>query len=350
MAKTNFRQFVSLSLFFILIVTGLASFWIFSRFTVDDAFISWRYGKNLVDFGIWNYNPSYLDLTWAYTNPISAIVSIIPNFLKLDIVLFFSMISIMNYFLFMLWIKVEFKQFFIIALIPLVLPFAIIHLFSGLETFFFVTFSVVFFVNLYEKRLIRSIIYSIILIFVRPEAWLLTALVPIYYLLLKEDNLEIKSLYDVVPKIKLNKITEAVIIAIVVGMPLIIFLIIHWMYFGYFLPNTFYIKNTGFIFINTSIEFAYHTLLLVPLLMIFIIKLFNKMKYNDFLYFTLIAMYFGTFAIQYSLSSLAMNYADRFGFHIFIPMYFILIYVGFVGDNKELFIIDSNKENIVKFD
>lgn len=29
------------------------SFWIFSRFTVDDAFISWRYGKNLFENGVW---------------------------------------------------------------------------------------------------------------------------------------------------------------------------------------------------------------------------------------------------------------------------------------------------------
>lgn len=28
------------------------SFWLFSRFTVDDAFISWRYGKNLITYGI----------------------------------------------------------------------------------------------------------------------------------------------------------------------------------------------------------------------------------------------------------------------------------------------------------
>lgn len=60
----------------------------FSRFTVDDAFISWRYGKNIFDFGIWNYNPSNFDMTQAYTNPIFAFLSIIPNLFRLDIVLF----------------------------------------------------------------------------------------------------------------------------------------------------------------------------------------------------------------------------------------------------------------------
>src|SRR5690349_4552654 len=70
------------------------SLYLFSRFTVDDAFISWRYGKNLVDFGVWNYNPSTFDPTQAYTNPIYAVLGIIPSFFGWDVVLFFKLLSI----------------------------------------------------------------------------------------------------------------------------------------------------------------------------------------------------------------------------------------------------------------
>ena len=59
-----------------------------------DAFITWRYGFNLVNHGIWNYNPSTFDPTQAYTNPIYALLSIIPALLGINVVLFFKIISL----------------------------------------------------------------------------------------------------------------------------------------------------------------------------------------------------------------------------------------------------------------
>ena len=79
------------------------SFYVFSRFTVDDAFITFRYGKNLIDFGIWNYNPSNIDMVQAYTNPIYAVLGIIPNLFNWDVVLFFKLFSILLLVLFSIW-------------------------------------------------------------------------------------------------------------------------------------------------------------------------------------------------------------------------------------------------------
>ena len=72
---------------------------LFSRLTVDDAFIGWRYGKNFVDHGIWNYNPTRFDLTEAYTNPLMVYLSIVPNILNFNIVLFYKLISLLVIFL-----------------------------------------------------------------------------------------------------------------------------------------------------------------------------------------------------------------------------------------------------------
>jgi hypothetical protein len=59
----------------ILLITSVSlSFWLFSRLTVDDAFILWRYCKNFVDAGVWNYNPAVFDMTQAYTSPIYAVL------------------------------------------------------------------------------------------------------------------------------------------------------------------------------------------------------------------------------------------------------------------------------------
>lgn len=70
------------------ILFAAGSLYVYSRFTVDDAFITWRYGKNLISHGIWNYSPNFVDPTQAYTNPIFAIAGIIPAAFGWDTVLF----------------------------------------------------------------------------------------------------------------------------------------------------------------------------------------------------------------------------------------------------------------------
>ena len=82
-------------LYVMIAIIGLISFWIFSRYTVDDAFITWRYGFNLIKFGHWNYNPSGFDETQSYTNPIFAALSIITAVLGFNVVFFFKIISLL---------------------------------------------------------------------------------------------------------------------------------------------------------------------------------------------------------------------------------------------------------------
>ena len=90
----------------LLIISGfILSFYFFSRFTVDDAFISWRYGFNLISSGHWNYNPSSLDLTQAYTNPLFAFLSILPAYFNIGVVLFFKILSLSSMLLFIPYMK-----------------------------------------------------------------------------------------------------------------------------------------------------------------------------------------------------------------------------------------------------
>ena len=51
-------------------------------------FITWRYGINLVNHGIWSYNPVNFDVTQSYTNALIAFLSLVPAYLELDMVLF----------------------------------------------------------------------------------------------------------------------------------------------------------------------------------------------------------------------------------------------------------------------
>ena len=52
--------------YLVLILIALAGMILFPKLTIDDAFISYRYGKNLVDFGELNWNPG-MDPVEGYT-------------------------------------------------------------------------------------------------------------------------------------------------------------------------------------------------------------------------------------------------------------------------------------------
>ena len=139
------------------------SIYFFSRLTVDDAFIGWRYGKNFVDHGIWNYNPTRFDLTEAYTNPLMVYLSIVPNILNFNIVLFYKLISLLVIFLFVYFISKKFKEKNLNILIFFAISGVVFHIFGGLETVFFAIFVCLLFISLYEEKLLNSIIFTIIL-------------------------------------------------------------------------------------------------------------------------------------------------------------------------------------------
>ena len=188
--------------FFLLFI----SFYLFSRLTVDDAFISWRYGKNLVDYGIWNYNPSYFDLTQAYTNPIYAYLSVIPNYLNFNVVLFFKFFSVITTSLFLYYFfykKIKLNNFPSILILFLATPATMFHIFGGMETFLFVILSTLLFIFLYKNNLIYSCVATLLLFYIRPETYTLILLVPLFFLFaFKEESIF---------KIKLNKIGSIVI-------------------------------------------------------------------------------------------------------------------------------------------
>jgi arabinofuranosyltransferase len=66
---------------------------IFFSFTVDDAFISFRYGKNLALHHVWNWNP-YGTPEEAYTSAVYTVIAILPAILHLPTVLFMKLVGL----------------------------------------------------------------------------------------------------------------------------------------------------------------------------------------------------------------------------------------------------------------
>jgi hypothetical protein len=297
------------------------SFWIFSRFTVDDAFITWRYGKNIVDAGVWGYNPTNFDLTQAYTNPIYAALSIISHLLEVDVVLFFKVFSLILVAGFAVWFsKRTGAGIFVILLYSV--PATFIHAFSGLETFLYVILVTSLFIFLVEDKFWSVILCCLILFMTRPESWAFLILVPMFYFLPKTldenpKNLNAKAFLGQILNIRYYNYKSGFLALMLLAVPMSVYFYFHKVHFGYILPNTFYIKSGGQF---SPVNFIYFLLAAVP-----VIGLLITLKIRAFI---VALCFFGAVILSYSTSSLAMNYIDRFAFHILVPSYLILIYLA----------------------
>lgn len=297
-------------------ITGLlvliAVFWslIFIQFTVDDSYITFRYAKNLVEHGLWNWDLNNVRVE-AYTNFLYAILAIIPEKIGINTPLFFKFIGVSSivYLSFRLYKLIDNKVFYFMALAFLLInPFVYIHAYSGLETpvFIVLLFELTVLLsisnNLSSKN--ESVILAILLLLpmTRPEGALFS-LVGFGLLLYKQRTIKSKSFFIGV-------------LGIGIG-----YFIWRYQYFGLLFPNTFYIKSTqGFSLSNVVMYLISNVHYFIPAFtMIFFVK-------NISFRLVLIAVIILNMLL-YGNSDLQMNYADRFPFQTFIPVFLALFVI-----------------------
>ena len=73
----------------IILLCVLLGFFTFFQIFIDDAFIFYRYGYNLVNHGIWNWHNN-TDYTEAYTSFVIAALTIVPALFHFEPFLFFK--------------------------------------------------------------------------------------------------------------------------------------------------------------------------------------------------------------------------------------------------------------------
>lgn len=289
-------------------IVALANAWIFARFTVDDAFITWRYGHNLIAHGLWAYNPTPFDLTQAYTNPLFAALSIVPAAIGLDVVLFFKLLSLVVLITIgalALRVAEDRSRMALVLLMLLAVPATLAHAFSGLETVLYCGALGLFFIYLQTGRWRAALIATLILVLTRPEAWLLFGLYPLALGLAWWKPVDGQSR----PSARLIVRHLAVLAA--TGAAYFGF---HLWYFGQALPNTFFVKSgSGFSATQAMAIFPY----LLPAL---IVLALGPARTG-----LLMLLYFGAVAYSYASSHLLMNYLQRFPFQIVAPM---TLYLG----------------------
>jgi hypothetical protein len=106
------------------------------RFTVDDAFISWRYGQSLLH-GAWNWNPSARYPVEAYPDLLTAAVSVVPALLGVPPELFAKLEELCvlgGYLVVVQRLAVPRLQKLLLTALALLNPVFFAHLFSGLGT------------------------------------------------------------------------------------------------------------------------------------------------------------------------------------------------------------------------
>lgn len=319
------RHYTALLNLFIFLAASL-SFYIFSRFTVDDAFISWRYGKNLIDFGIWNYNPSNFEFVQAYTNPLFALLSIAPNFMAMDIVLFFKILSTITMIAFVAWGLWQSMPLWMILLI-LAMPATQIHLYSGLETFTYCFLLAWTFICLQEQKEKLAICLTILLCLIRPESWMLCAISPLALSIKKEsiNNLKLKSsLQEFFSCINFRKMLYC---GVPIFLALALYLFIEYRNFGDIIPNTFRIKSGHDRQIDKSLA-------LLLLLLLFSLAPFARKEFT--VLFCAVILYTLPVIYVYSKSDLQMNYSARFVFHVAMVLIIIIAKYSSMDTKKSL--------------
>lgn len=276
--------------------------YVFIQFSVDDSLITFRYAKNFLQYGIWNWNPTNYDYVESYTNAIYAFLAIIPLYLGINPSLFFKLAHLI---LFVYFIKRIYSINSDNITIFYILSFAgvYVHMYSGLETFVFVLIicELFFIIENKSRKYDDGIFYVLIALFpfIRPEGVLFS----IFFLYLYSKKYYNQTFLKNVFLITVFWLT---------------YFVIRFNYFHILLPNTFYVKSDIEFsiekYVNDLYQFKYEIILMI--FSFFAIKNFNL----RWLILLVIAI-----LLFYAKSDLQMNYAHRFAFQVSFPILVIIL-------------------------
>lgn len=215
-----------------LVVVAAAFIFLFARLTIDDAYISWRYGQMLVEHGVWGFNPSGPPVE-AYTNPLYAGVSIVPAVTGIPTEFFFKLVSaglLAAVVLTVLRAPVPSYQRGLLLAVTVANPTFHVHLWSGLETPLFVLLLMLTYGQVYRTGGLGPGGYALALALAltRPEGIGYAVIVAVWALALQPSRGRCLGLGGLV-------------------LALIGYWVARTAYFGLWWPNTFYVKtaNTG---------------------------------------------------------------------------------------------------------
>lgn len=327
----------------ICIIIGVFITW---EFTVDDAFITFRYSKHLANgFGVvWDTeNPTKVE---GYVNFLWMILLVIPEKLRLSTPIFAKTLGVLSLFICSI-ILFEYsyrktKNLFIAIFLVVGLlgsPITYFHAVSGLETTLYCTLVLSLFIISLELVYFKN--SSPALIISLPFLILLTGLCRSEGLL--PGFVVIVAVYSGLNGKSRGKFLKSLIMLLII--PGFIYFIWRWNYFGWILPNVFYVKVGHF---SKGMFWLLNTLIKINVVMLSILLSYYFISKNEILIkksYRYFLIFFFVSIMPYSLSKLMMDYADRFLYHLLpvllLMMGFCLHHLLFEMDNRMTFYIKS---------
>lgn len=314
----------------ILFVLMLVYVW---GFTIDDAYISFRYSEHLASgFGlVWNVDQPPVE---GYSNFFWVLIIAFISLLKLDLLFSSKLIGLLSVFgiIILFWYIIsdmfknkinKFIAFTISTVLILISPFTVIHTVSGMETMFY-TFLLLG-VMYVAWKIIKSpkskliwlfALLTLLLSLTRPEGILisLALIFTIIYISIKKSNKTIHLIYFLP-------------IMILYFIPIIIYHLFRVYYFHELFPMPFLVKVVnGFTY---PAEFISALIYLIPFMIFVLISfyIYNQKKeslknqqtyFSNFLIILSIILIFANIAY---INTPFMNFSHRFYYPSFVLVY-----------------------------
>jgi hypothetical protein len=280
-------------------------FWsiFYFQFTVDDAFILFRYGKNLIANHVWNWNSSGIHEE-AYTSAVYAALSIIPALLHISPSLFFKFIGLacVGTIIYRLRAAATSQFGFLLGVLTIGLnPWFWLHAFAGLETPLYILLMLELAICVHKASSTSAWrVYALFLLLplTRPEGIIFACVgVALFW----HRRVSGRQLW-------------LFAIALSLG---VIYFFVRWHYFDHLLPNPYYLKLAHADWSRTR------TILLNNLnaskgyfLVLFLIAVLARKFYTQV--FALSGALL--LLLLYAPHDMQMNYADRFYFQVACPV------------------------------
>ncbi|MGE0151047.1 MAG: hypothetical protein AB7R90_00410 [Reyranellaceae bacterium] len=278
---------------------SLAWLWLFLAFTADDSFITFRYGRNLIEHGVWNWNPSG-PRAEAYTSGLYALLSLVPAALGLPPAPFFKLLGIVALALTLqrLWRFGGAPALAYGATVVAGTPFLFVHAASGLETPVFILLTVEIAARLLgggaaQRQGVFCLLLAL-LPFVRPEGAAFAAVAAL--LLLRQVGWQ-----GVQWRWPVLALAGA-----------LAYFLARWAYFGQALPTPFHAK-AGFTLADLEANlfaFRFYLVLAGALLVLVGNRTFRL----------LLLAQLAIVLLLYAPAHLQMNFADRFPLQALLPL------------------------------
>jgi len=326
MNKANIKQY---GLIAFIVVTFFIGSVLFFQIYIDDAFIFFKYGYNLVHHGIWSWSREGQPAE-AYTSFIYALFSIFPPLLNIQPHIFIKGVGLIFFLvlIYRIYSGISDKKWALLVIALLLSNWEVyVHAYSGLETLLWVWLLLEAFYVIREKEVtvhwqVRLWMICLLMALTRPEGAIYAGLFFLYLRFYRKQSLN------------LGVMTAAVFIGS-------IYFVIRYWYFGLLFPLPFYHKVmdnhlAGSFVLLFNMYTSWHYIMCAGLVWYF----FRKNKLLLFIGFISFLIFIGL----YAKSFLVMNYADRFPFQLFLP--FILF--AFIQQERAAY-LDKIKIVLVVF-